>query len=112
MTGKTIADRREDAINFTAAEMDAMQFAVTHRDETIAVTRAAIHAKPDDPRPAFAYDESVKQGLVDAKVSLPLDKLKWMEGELKKAGNLKTTIDLAKITAVDIRDAAAKRAGK
>lgn len=112
MTGKTIADRREDAINFTAAEMDAMQFAVTHRDETIAVTRAAIHAKPDDPRPAFAYDESVKQGLVDAKVSLPLDKLKWMEGELKKAGNLKTTIDLAKITAPDIRDAAAKRAGK
>lgn len=112
MTGKTIADRREDAINFTAAEMDAMQFAVTHRDETIAVTRAAIHAKPDDPRPAFAYDESVKQGLVDAKVALPLDKLKWMEGELKKAGNLKTAIDLAKITAPDIRDAAAKRAGK
>jgi hypothetical protein len=26
---------------------------VTHRDETIALTREAIGAKPDDPRPAF-----------------------------------------------------------
>ena len=37
-----------------------MHYAVTHRDDTIAVTRAAIHAKPDDPRPAFAYDDTVK----------------------------------------------------
>ena len=36
MTGKTIAARREDAINFVAAEMDALHYAVTHRDETIA----------------------------------------------------------------------------
>ncbi len=112
MTGKTIAARREDAINFVAAEMDALHFAVTHRDETIAVTKAAIHDKPDDPRPAFAYDDTLKHEAIDAAVALPLDKLKWMEGELVKAGNLKAPIDLAKITAPDIRDEAAKRAGK
>jgi len=112
MTGKTIAARREDAINFAAAEMDAMHYAATHRDETIAVTHAAIHDKADDPRPAFAYDDSVKHGLIDPAMPLPLDKLKWMIGALKQAGNLKTNVDLAKITAPDIRDAAAKRAGK
>lgn len=112
MTGKTITARREDAINFTAAEMDAMHYAVTHRDDTIAVTHAAIHDKPNDPRPAFAYDDALKHGLIDASVPLPLDKLKWMEGELMKAGNLKTAVDLAKITAPQIRAAAVKRAGK
>jgi NitT/TauT family transport system substrate-binding protein len=112
MTGKTLTERREDAINFVAAEMDALHFAVTHRDETIAVTRAAIHDKPDDPRPAFAYYDTLKHEAIDAAITLPLDKLKWMEGELVKAGNLKAPVDLAKITAPDIRDAAAKRAGK
>ena len=112
MTGKTIADRREDAINFVAAEMDALRFAVSHRDDTIKLTQETIHAKPDDPRPAYAYDDTIKRGAIDPAVSLPLDKLNWMQNELLKAGNLKAAIDLAKITAPDIRAEAAKRAGK
>src|SRR5512143_1864033 len=112
MTGKTLAGKREDAINFVAAELDALQFAVTHRDETIALTREAIHAKPDDPRPPYAYDDTLKHGSIDPKAALPLDKLGWMQGELVKAGSLKAPIDLAKITAPDILAEAAKRAGK
>jgi len=112
MTGKTIASRREDAINFVAAQIDALHYAVGHRDDTIALTRAKIHAKPDDPRPAFAYDDTLKHAAIDPDVTLPLDKLKWMEDELVKAGNLKTPVDLAKITAPDIREAAVKRAEK
>jgi len=112
MTGKTVASRRDDAINLVAAEMDALRYAVTHRDDTIAVTRAAIHAKPDDPRPAFAYDDTIKHKGVDATISLPLAKLTWMQSELMKAGNLKAPVDIVRITAPDIRDEAAKRAGK
>jgi len=112
MTGKTIASRREDAINFVAAQIDALHYAVGHRDDTIALTRAKIHAKPDDPRPAFAYDDTLKHAAIDPDVTLPLDKLKWMEDELVKAGNLKTPVDLKTITDVSIRDEAAKRAGK
>jgi ABC-type nitrate/sulfonate/bicarbonate transport system substrate-binding protein len=112
MTGKTIASRRADAIGFIAAEMDALRFAVSHRDDTIALTREIIQAKPDDPRPAYAFDDTVKHGAVDPAVPLPMDKLSWMQDELVKAGNLKTPIDLAKITDGDIRNEAAKRAGK
>ncbi len=112
MTGKTLASRHEDAINFVAAQMDALRYTTTHRDETIALTRAKTHAKPDDPKPAFAYDDTLKHSAIDPAIALPLDKLKWMEDELEKAGNLKTPVDLAKITAVSIRDEAAKRAGK
>lgn len=112
MTGKTLSGRRADAVSFVAAEMEALRYAVTHRDETIAVTRAAIHAKPDDPRPAFAYDDTLKSEAIDPAIALPLDKLKWMTNELVKAGSLKSLPDLARITDVGVRDEAAKRAGK
>jgi ABC-type nitrate/sulfonate/bicarbonate transport system substrate-binding protein len=111
MTGKTIASRKQDAERFIAAEIDALHFALSHRDETIKVTREAIHAKEDDPRPAFAFDETVRTKAVDPDVTLPLAKLAWMQEQLVKAGNLKEPIDLAKITAPEVRDAAAKLAG-
>jgi NitT/TauT family transport system substrate-binding protein len=111
VTGKTLRDRREDAINFVAAEMDALKFAVSHRDDTIKLTQDLIHAKPDDPRPAYAYDDTVKRHAVDPAVTLPLDKLNWMQGELVKAGNLKSPIDLAAMTDAQIRAEAEKRAG-
>lgn len=112
MTGKTIAAKREDAINFVAAEMDALTFAVSHRDETIKLTQDSIHTKPDDPRPAYAFDHTVKQNAVDPAIALPLDKLNWMQDQLVKAGNLKAPVDLAKITDTAIRAEAAKRAAK
>ena len=112
MTGKTLARRREDAINFVAAEMDALRFAVNNRDATIKLTQEVIDAKPDDPRPAYAFDDTVKRGSIDPDIGLPLDKLNWMQSELVKAGNLKEPIDLAKITDASVRTEAAKRAGK
>jgi NitT/TauT family transport system substrate-binding protein len=112
MTGKTIDDRRADAVNFIAAEIEALTFAVSHREETIKLTQDTIKAKPDDPRPAYAFDDTIKQNAVDPSVTLPLDKLNWMQNELVKAGNLKAPIDLAKITDTRIRAEAAKRAGR
>lgn len=111
-TGKTLAARREDAINFVAAEMDALHYTESHRDDTIALTREKTGAKPDDPKPAFAYDDTIKTEAIDPTIALPLAKLKWLGDELLKAGNLKAPIDLAKMTDVSIRDEAAKRAGK
>ena len=110
-TGKVLTDRRADAVGFIAAEMNALRFAVSHRDDTIALTRELIQAKPDDPRPAYAFDITVKHGMVDPTVPLPMYKLNWMQDALVKAGNLKTPIDLAKITDASIRAEAEKRAG-
>jgi NitT/TauT family transport system substrate-binding protein len=109
MTGKTIHERREDAINFFAAEMDALRYSVTHRDETIALTKATIHAKPDDPRPAYAYDDTLKNEAIDPQIPLPLDKLSWLENELRKAGSLKTPLDLTTMTDGSIRAEAGRQ---
>jgi NitT/TauT family transport system substrate-binding protein len=91
--------------------MQALRFAVGHRDDTIKLTQDTIHAKPDDPRPGYAFDDSIRQHAIDPSVSLPFDKLNWMQDELLKAGNLKAPIDLTKITDAEIRAEAAKRAG-
>src|SRR6476660_5081652 len=109
MTGKTIAERRADAINFVAAEIEALTFAVSHRDATIKLTQDTINAKAEDQRPAYAFADTVKRRSIDPSVTLPLDKLNWMQNELVKAGNLKTPIDLSKITDAGIRAEAAKR---
>lgn len=109
VTGKTIDTRRDDAINFVAAEIDALKYAVSHREETIKLTQGAIHVKSDDPRPAYAFDDTLRQHAIDPSVTLPLDKLKWMQDELVKAGNLKTPVNLGKITDATVRAEAMKR---
>jgi NitT/TauT family transport system substrate-binding protein len=109
MTGKTISTRRDDAINFVSAEMDALKFAVSHRDETIKLTQQSINAKPGDPRPAYAFDDTIRQKAIDPQATLPFDKLNWMQNELVRAGNLKAPIDLSKITDTEIRVEAMKR---
>lgn len=108
-TGKTIAAKRAETVGFLTAAINALRFAVTHRDETVALTREVIQAKPDDPRPAYAFDEAVTHGMVDATIPLPLRKLAWMQDELVKAGNLKAPVDLARITDGSIRAEAEKR---
>ena len=68
-------ERGDDAVKFLAAEMNALRFALSHRDETIALTRELIHAKPDDPRPAFVYDDAVKHKAVDPTLPIPAEKI-------------------------------------
>jgi NitT/TauT family transport system substrate-binding protein len=103
MTGKTLTMRRTEAIQFVAAEMEALQFALAHRDETIKLTQKVINAKPNDPRAAYAYDDAVAHGAVDPLIGLPIEKLQWMQLELLKVGNLKELIDLSKIVDSEIR---------
>ena len=82
VTGKTLTQRRDDVVNFLAAEIEALRFATTHRDETIALTREIIETKPDDPRAAYVYDIVVKNHDVDPEITIPMDKLDWMQNEL------------------------------
>jgi NitT/TauT family transport system substrate-binding protein len=72
---KKLAERGDDAVKFLAAEMSALRFALANRDATIALTRELIHAKPDDPRPAFVYDDAVQHHAVDPTLPLPAEKI-------------------------------------
>jgi NitT/TauT family transport system substrate-binding protein len=112
VTGKTIAQRRDETIRFLAAEIEALRYAVTHRDETIALTREIIEAKPDDPRASFVFDSVVKHRDIDPEIAIPMDKLDWMQNELVKTGNLQRPGDLGKIADPTLRAKALELVGK
>ena len=96
MTGKTLSQRRDDAVRFLAAEIEAMRFAMSHRDATIQLTRDITGMKPDDPRPAYVFDEAVKTKSVATEMPIPMDRLDVMQKQLVGAGSLTRPVDLEK----------------
>jgi NitT/TauT family transport system substrate-binding protein len=108
---KTLAAKGDAAVKFLAAEMNALRYALTHKDETLALTRKVIHAKPDDPRPEFVYEDAVEHHAVDPDLPLPKEKLTWIQEQLVKSGKLKQPLDLKTVTAPEYRGKALKLAG-
>jgi NitT/TauT family transport system substrate-binding protein len=102
-TGKRLAERRDDAIRFMAAQMEALQYAMSHRDETLKLTREVANIKSEDPRPEFVFDEIVRTKGIDPTLSIPKEKLEWMQDQFIKTGNLKNKLDLTQILDTDVR---------
>jgi NitT/TauT family transport system substrate-binding protein len=112
VTGRTVRERREDAIRFLTAEIEALRYAAAHREDTIALTREVIEAKPDDPRAAFVFDSVIKHRDIDPEISIPMEKLDWMQNELVRTGNLDKPGDLGRIVDASLRARALEIAGK
>ncbi|HYS48528.1 MAG TPA: ABC transporter substrate-binding protein [Xanthobacteraceae bacterium] len=102
-TGAVLSQRRDDAVRFVAAEIEALRFAVAHRAEVAALTREVTKAKAGDPRPEFIFDEAIRHKDVDPEAPLPLDKLAWMQDQLIHAGSMPAPIDLAKLVDASVR---------
>jgi NitT/TauT family transport system substrate-binding protein len=96
-TGKTLAERPQDAAKFLAGEMLGLRYAVAHRDEAIKVTQQVASIKPDDPRPAYIYDLAMRQHAIGTDVPIPRDKFDWLNNELVKVGSLPKPMDLSKV---------------
>jgi NitT/TauT family transport system substrate-binding protein len=112
MTSKTLTERREDAVRFMTAQIKAFRYAVTHRDETIKLAFEVTGAKPDDPRPAFIYEEGLRPGVVDPDFSVPLDNLVWLQDQMIALGQLTKPGDIGRLVNSDIRKEALARIGK
>jgi len=110
-TAKKLAERGDDAVKFLTAEMNALRFALSHKAETVALTREITHAKPDDPRAAFVYDDAVAHHAVDPTLPLPTEKFAWIQAQLVKAGKLKAPLDVKSVTAPEYREKALQAAG-
>jgi NitT/TauT family transport system substrate-binding protein len=110
-TASKLKARGADAVNFLATEMDALTYALSHKAETVALTKKITHAKPDDPRAAFVFDDAVEHHEVDPTLPLPKDKLDWVQGELVKAGKLKAPLPIDSVIAPEYREKALKLAG-
>ncbi len=96
MSAKTIAERGDDAVKFLAASMESYRYAMSHRDETVKMAKDIINAKPEDERQAFVFEEVVRYNAIDVDMSIPTDKLKWMQDLFIKTGTLTGPVDFAK----------------
>ena len=111
-SGKVLGERRDDLVKFVAAEMDAYKFALANRAETIRVSQEMTHAKPDDKRAEFITDEAIKDKQIDPTLSIPLERLDWMQNLFLKAGVIKQTVPIESIVDKTVNADAAKIAGK
>jgi len=110
-SARAIARRRADVVGFVAGEMAALEFAMSHREETLALTREVSRLPADDPRPGYIYDDAVRSGSIDPTMRIPMDRLNWMQEQLIELGNLQTRMDLAKLVDGSVRaDALARGA--
>lgn len=110
-TAKVLAERNADAVKFLTAQMQGLRYALDHREETIKLTREVSGAKPDDPRPAFVFDEAVRTKSIATDLPLPLAKLEAMQRVMVSSGALPKSADLSKIVDGSIRAKALTAAG-
>jgi NitT/TauT family transport system substrate-binding protein len=109
---KNLATRHADVVHFLAAQMNALHYAATHKKETLALTRAITHEKPDDPRPAYMYDEALRNHWVDPTLGLPMKKLQCMQEQSVRSGIQPHLVDLKTVVDPEPRQEALKLAGK
>jgi len=103
--------RGDDAVKFLAAEMDALKYALSHKQATIDLAHKLTHEKADDPRAAFIFDDAVEYSAVDPSLPLPKDKLQWVEEQLVKAGKIAKSIPVDEVIAPEYREKALELSG-
>ncbi|MBV8537919.1 MAG: ABC transporter substrate-binding protein [Alphaproteobacteria bacterium] len=111
-TARAVAAHHEAAVRFMMAEMTALHYTLTHREETLKLTRDVTGIKPDDPRPAYIFDDAVKTHAVDPDLNIPVDKAQWMADQLIEDGKLPKHLDMHQMIDAGIRAEALKRLGK
>ena len=72
---------------------------------------AAHQNIPDDPRPAYVFDEAVKPGVVAVDFPIPFENLAWMRDRLVESGQIPKT-EIARMIDADLRRQAIQRIGK
>ena len=111
-SSRVLAERRDDLVKFVAAEMDAYKYAATHRDEAIKVAHEMTNAKPDDKRAEFISEQAIRDKQIDPTLTIPADRIDWMQELFVKAGVISKTVPTASLIDASVHADAAKLAGK
>ncbi len=107
----TLQQKREQAINFLAAYMEGLDYALKNREETLRLTGKINNKPADDPKFVYLYDEAKSKGYVSATSEIPRAKIEWLQNEMLRLGDLKKKIDLDRVIDESFRKEALKRVG-
>lgn len=107
--GDVIRTRRPFAVAFLVAEMNALAFALTHRDRETALTRRIAGLPPGDPLAEAGWREVVERGAASPAAEIDLDKLRWLRDLLAEDGRMPAKFDPAAVVDTSVREAALAR---
>jgi NitT/TauT family transport system substrate-binding protein len=96
-TVDALAHRHADVVRFLAAEMAAYAFALSHRDEVLAMTREIAHIPASAAEPEVAFDDVVTRHTVSLDFGVPMDRLDYLKSVLVQTGQLSQAFDPASI---------------
>jgi NitT/TauT family transport system substrate-binding protein len=106
-----LKNKREDLVKFVAAEMVAYKYAQEHPEAAIKLAHQMTHTADDDKRAAFIVDQALKEKQTDASLSIPADRIEWMEELFKTANVITKAVPISELVDQSVRDDAAKLAG-
>ena len=112
MSGKTLAQRGDEAVKVLAANMQALRHSLANKDETVKLAKEMTDAKPDDARASFVFDEVAQYKAVDPEMPIPMEKLGWMMELFVRTENLAKPMDLTKFVDAGPREKALALANK
>ena len=105
----TLKANREAAISFLAAYMEGLDYALSHRDETLKLAGKKNDLPANNPELVFTFDEAKQMNYLSVKSEIPRDKLEWLQSEMLKFDQIKKKIDLDKFIDESYRKEALKR---
>lgn len=97
--GRALKAKPQAAVGFLAGEMEGLSYALTHREETLALTAKTIKVALDNPRVTYLYDQLKNGNMVSPTCEIPRDKVAWLQdfrislGVQKERVNLDALID-------------------
>lgn len=105
----TLKAKPEAAVSFVAGDMEGVDYALTHRDETLRLAGKMNHKPADDRELVYTFDEAIKYGFLTNTSEIPRAKIEWLQNLLLKMTKLKKKLDLDKYIDETYRKEALKR---
>lgn len=96
-TADMIRSHRDQVVRFLAAELQAYDYALTHPEEELAITREITHMPPDAVEPKVALDDVLSRHTVSLDFAIPMDRLAYLKEVLVQTGQLSASFDPASI---------------
>jgi NitT/TauT family transport system substrate-binding protein len=106
----TIEKKRAHLIDFLAAYMEGLEYALNHREETIALTAKINKDSVDNPRFSYIFDEVKQNHYIDYTSRIPVSNIKWLQDQMIKVGAQQKKLDIDKYVDQSLRTEALKRA--
>jgi NitT/TauT family transport system substrate-binding protein len=93
---ETLKTRGDATVMFLAAQMESLDYALKHRDETIALTAKKNNDRIDNPEYGYMFDEIKKNKYISVTSEIKREPLIWMQDQMVDLGEQKKKVDIEK----------------